>query len=522
MLLYPVGLYRWLDMSNLVAYQEPIYQRYTSSLLWLYHPDPDHVLPQGQLLGPIHNAINWLLTLIGYAPFDQEMFFARVNLFCFLAMCATGFCVLLAINFILKQVRNPGVAILASGVALLPLIGSGSFGIWQLTKPDYEPYALVLYVICAGIVAHMASNSERAMSYGQCLIVGFLIAASLSEKITMAILPFTILLAIVLFSPSTLKSAGKILGIVASFAGSFSAIWWLQYFSISLAVAALKGIWGTVLNYGTDASTRMPWGRLLSYYADPSSSLSWTERVALAVPAFAIVLLALRPSRLNLRLAAILLPATAYYYWYLQARWVAATQFEYLSFAAFVACLGVLLAVAKWVEQVPREWTKVAGAVLGIGFAGLFVWTTYSHLRKVADPNGTNAAKNAWAIYQEIPGRQLFLFEADGGPAKIENVMLGSSNDIVPFVRGQRRDFVFARQNRRGLRLQDYDRVVFYFGGSIEEYRQQAMTVWAQKQNDYPFFDFSAFTVERAYPLREGPLPYQWSGVYVARERGAS
>jgi len=150
------------------------------------------------------------------------------------------------------------------------------------------------------------------------------------------------------------------------------------------------------------------------------------------------------------------------------------------------------------------------------------VWTTYSHLRKVADPNGTNAAKNAWAIYQEIPGRQLFLFEADGGPAKIENVMLGSSNDIVPFVRGQRRDFVFARQNRRGLRLQDYDRVVFYFGGSIEEYRQQAMTVWAQKQKDYPFFDFSAFTVERAYPLREGPFPYQWSGVYVARERGAS
>jgi hypothetical protein len=137
----------------------------------------------------------------------------------------------------------------------------------------------------------------------------------------------------------------------------------------------------------------------------------------------------------------------------------------------------------------------------------------------VADPNGTNAARNAWATYQAIPGRQLFLFEADGGAAKIENVMLGISNAIEPGLPRQRRDFIFAGRNPRALQLADYDSVVYYFSGSLEEYQAQADTVWEQERAAYPFLDFSAFSRETTYPLRQGPFPYTGPGVYVSRER---
>jgi hypothetical protein len=509
-----------LDLSPIIAYQEPVYQRYTSSLLWLYHPDPDHVLPQGQLLGPIHNGINWLLTLLGYGPYDQDVFFLRVNLFCWLAICATAGLTLVAINLMLRRVTNPLLGIVLAGVGLLPLLGSGAFGIWQVSKPDYEPYVLVLYLIAAGFIAMIiGKRSKPALSYAECMGAGCLIGASLSEKITLAILPFIIVITIVTFSTVTLRAFSKVSTIVASAVASFCAIWYLQYFSVGIAKQALQDIVGTTFNYGSDASTRVPLDQLLRAYVDIAAPLSLTERLALLVPGLAVAVLVVRPSRHKLRLACALVPAAAFYYWYLQARYVPTTQFEFLAFATFLVCLGALQAGPRLVARLSARATDALTAGAGLLLGVIFVGTVTYHLARVADPNGTHAARNAWEVYRAIPGRQLFLFEADGGQAKIENVMLGISNMIVPAVAKQRRDFVFAKQNPRALRLADYDSVVFYFAGSLGEYRQRESETWNAEQAGYPFFDFSAFTAETTYALRDGPFAYTGPGVYVMRQR---
>jgi hypothetical protein len=389
---------------------------------------------------------------------------------------------------------------------------------------------LVVFVLAAAACVTIMERRSQ-ISRSSLLWIGALCGASVTVKVTFVVLPLTILLLLFLYAPYKRRYPYMLAMVCLSAAVSSSLIWYLQYLSPDLALNAVIGVYHQTLSFSTYSADHVSFLAMAGHYLDPSASMSTIERVIMFLPG-AIMLFSLIFHR-RLRLWISLLPITLYYYAYLHQRWVASTYFEFFSFTVFLLSIILLTApCSRW--RITRGFltrsymVRAAFTMLSLALIVMFLNNVRANIVGLAsDQFGTNVVWNSWAIFKSIPGKQLFLFEADPSPRphlfaennKIEDLMIGISGEEIGDIAPQRRDFVHASETAVTPNIQDYDTIVFFYPGSMEESLSQVQSIWEDKRKGYPFIKFEEFRPSLVYPIRSGPQAYSGPGVYITYTR---
>jgi len=472
---YPIVRAIQLGTSWLGAFEESFGYRYFYGLRWLYLADQELWLPQGQLAGVVHHAINLALSAAGLAPFDEDVFFLRANIFHYAAVAIPALLTVGALALVLSMAsRGPGRPLLAV-LLLLPIFGWENRGIDNSMRPDYHGFIYPIYLLATAAAIRIV-DGRRPVTWRFAVLVGVLCGCALMLKPTFLPLPIT--LGLLLLTTRRLDRAHLArVAIVPPVAfATLVVVFALQYLrSISQYPKLLSNVFDFVQSVaGTDKVPYADW------FVAQVTTESYVLRVTLCLPILVPLLYLAGGSRRWLRMLVALAPGLAFYAYYVYARWERVTYLEATSFG--VLCLTLLVAdldrhalLRRLIPTRPilRRLSTIAGLAVLAGAVPYFLVAGEVYVQ--SGQRGSDFTKRAWAYVQGLPGRQLFMIpNVAYHPPSVDPAIFkggwegwdyrtGAYANERLFEMFPRRDFISAATTRDAtLDLDDYDALLIY------------------------------------------------------------
>jgi hypothetical protein len=473
---YAIGWSAHQGLVYLGGHEESFGYRYFYSLRWLYGADQAIWLPQGQLVGVFHHAVNLMLTAVGYDPFDEAAFFERANLFVYGAMALVAGFLVVGIYLLLRPVKSRALALGLTLLFLFPLFGWGNNSIHQFIKPDYPSYILVLYVFGAVLARPLLTGCSEVCRR-QYVFMGMLAGASVALKLTMIVLPLTLLLFAFLFRRRSQMSVWKALPSIGMAAIATVGITLVGQYLWS--VTQLPIILGNIREFVSNASNGgmdiLPW------LATVFSQDSLTLKAVILFPILLIFVVLAEPSSRVFKFVLAVSPGLSLSLYYYYVRWTTATIFEVLCFCIWVVGL-IAIAGYGWSSRLrvlsATRRARLIGAAAGLV---VLVWVSSIYVERVEAYThdslpGSVDTRKAWDFVSSVRGRHLFLIPGDGphNPYTVDAAIFKGGWDGWDYETGAfanplirklfpRRDFLSVGTRRSlDLKLKDYDALLYF------------------------------------------------------------
>jgi len=205
-------------------------------------------------------------------------------------------------------------------------------------------------------------------------------------------------------------------------------------------------------------------------------------------------------------------------------RLVSSTWFEVLSFQAYVLTTTILvLDQNEFFGKIKKKSDFALSTSIFLIFGLLFAFNIYRYMLSDYEVKGyvnykytTKFSKKSWDIFSAIHGKQLFIFNSDWTPLKIENSMFGISKNLTHDSGISQRDFISDLNTQQYFNSTIYDSIIFYIefdpliNTSLEVEKQ-----WDLLRNKFSNIDLKEFNKKKVYIVGKTPYDYSKVGAYV-------
>ena len=406
-LLFPLLLFGTQGFRLSGMGEESVGYRYFYSLRILYTRNERPWLPQGQLIGLVHEAIQYMLTSIGHPPSEL---YPRIELFSYVAaslplvLAVPAF--LWAVRPLSKALGKVLLALAIIAVSYEPRAGGG----YHLAIPDYYSWVIPLGLITLGW-ALRALQQEPEGGFKRAVLLGTFAGCCLAVKPTYCIL--ALIVGIVLcFRSRSVKDAFALSFAAPLIAVQVSYLITLLYYRGSNAVALLH--FEPAAFEGLRDPTASLWDWLqVALLANPPDA----TKLALVWPVFLTVCLIYLPRRLvtlSLLPSAILTLVLAFERFY-PPTLIELNIFWLTGAAIWMQEVGPSMwqALSEWARE--QSHIKVSpvwmggGVVLALGLLVAHEMWTFVRLFQPCYAASTQASLLLDRFLSAHPGRTLFL-----------------------------------------------------------------------------------------------------------------